>query len=56
MPFVTEEIYCTLNLQEESIMISSWPEYKDEWNFADEEKAVETIKDAVRAIRASAHP
>ena len=32
-------------------MISSWPEYKDEWNFADEEKAVETIKDAVRAIR-----
>ena len=32
-------------------MISSWPEYKDEWNFAEEEKAVETIKDAVRAIR-----
>ena len=32
-------------------MISSWPVYKDEWNFAEEEKAVETIKDAVRAIR-----
>ena len=32
-------------------MISSWPEYRESWNFADEEKAVETIKEAVRAIR-----
>ena len=32
-------------------MISAWPEYKEEWNFAEEEKAVETIKEAVRAIR-----
>ena len=51
MPFITEEIFCNLQDEEPSIMISSWPEYKDEWNFADEEKAVETIKDAVRAIR-----
>ncbi len=35
----------------ESIMISSWPEWKEEWNFAEEEKAIETIKEAVRAIR-----
>ncbi|MCD7833696.1 MAG: valine--tRNA ligase [Lachnospiraceae bacterium] len=35
----------------ESIMISSWPEWKEEWNFAEDEKAVETIKEAVRAIR-----
>ena len=32
-------------------MISSWPEYKEEWNFAGEERSVETIKEAVRAIR-----
>ena len=51
MPFVTEEIYCTLNPQEESIMISAWPEYTDSWNFEAEETAVETIKEAVRAIR-----
>ncbi len=51
MPFVTEEIFCTLNPQEESIMISAWPEYTDSWNFAAEETAVETIKEAVRAIR-----
>ncbi|MEE1032422.1 MAG: valine--tRNA ligase [Ruminococcus sp.] len=51
MPFVTEEIFCTLNPEEESIMISAWPEWKDEWNFAADEKAVETIKEAVRSIR-----
>ncbi len=51
MPFVTEEIYCTLNPQEESIMISDWPVYADAWNFAAQEAEVETIKEAVRAIR-----
>ncbi len=50
MPFITEEIFYNLS-DEESIMISSWPEYKEEWNFAAEEKAIETIKDAVRGIR-----
>ena len=51
MPFVTEEIYCTLNPEEKSIMISAWPQWKDEWNFAAEENAVEMIKEAVRSIR-----
>ena len=51
MPFITEEIFCNLQDEEESIMISSWPEYKDEWNFAVEETSIETIKEAVRAIR-----
>ncbi len=51
MPFVTEEIYCTLNPQEESIMIAAWPEFTEDWDFADAETAVETIKEAVRAIR-----
>lgn len=51
MPFITEEIFCNLQEDEESIMVSSWPEYKEEWNFAKEEKAVEMIKEAVRAIR-----
>ncbi|MDY4547100.1 MAG: valine--tRNA ligase [Candidatus Choladocola sp.] len=50
MPFITEEIFCNLS-DEESIMISSWPEYKEEWNFEAEEKAIETIKEAVRGIR-----
>ncbi|MDO4330970.1 MAG: class I tRNA ligase family protein, partial [Lachnospiraceae bacterium] len=51
MPFITEEIFCNLQEEEESIMISTWPVFKEEWNFADEEKATETIKEAVRSIR-----
>ena len=51
IPFITEEIFCNLQEEEESIMISKWPEFKENWNFAVEEKAVETIKDAVRSIR-----
>ena len=51
MPFITEEIFCSLQQEEESIMISSWPEYQEEWCFAKEEKDIETIKEAVRGIR-----
>ncbi len=51
MPFITEEIFCTMQDEEESIMISDWPVYKDEWNFAADEKSIETIKEAVRGIR-----
>ncbi len=51
MPFITEEIFCTLQSEEESIMISSWPVYKEEWNFAKDEKEIEIIKEAVRGIR-----
>ena len=51
MPFITEEIFCNLQDEEASIMVSAWPEYKAEWNFEQDEYAVETIKEAVRAIR-----
>ena len=57
MPFITEEIYQTLKEAagatdlEESIMISSWPLYDEGWNFEQDEKAIETIKEAVRGIR-----
>ena len=51
MPFITEEIFCNLQDKEESIMISDWPEFSDEYDFAEEEEAVETIKETVRAIR-----
>ena len=51
MPFITEEIFCTLQNEEESIMISSWPVYADERNFAKEEKEIEIMKEAIRGIR-----
>ena len=51
MPFITEEIFCTLQSEEESIMISKWPEFTEEWHLAEDEAAVEMIKEAVRGIR-----
>ena len=51
MPFITEEIYGALVPEEESLMMSSWPVYKDEWNFPADETAVEHIKDITRGIR-----
>ncbi len=51
MPFITEEIFCTLQNEEESIMISNWPVFKEERQFTKEEQAIEIIKEAVRGIR-----
>lgn len=51
MPFVTEEIFLSIQTKEESIMISNWPVYKEEWNFSVEEREIEVIKQAVRGIR-----
>ena len=51
MPFITEEIFCTLQSEEESIMISRWPEYSEDKNYPKEEKDIEIIKEAVRGIR-----
>jgi valyl-tRNA synthetase len=57
MPFITEEIYCTLkemegkSSEDESIMISEWPVYTKELAYQKEEEAVEIIKAAVKGIR-----
>jgi len=51
MPFITEEIFCTLQSEEESIMISRWPEYAASRSYAKDEKDIEIIKEAVRGIR-----
>ena len=52
MPFITEEIYCTLmDNDDDSIMISAWPEYTESMNFAEDMDAVECIKEAVKGIR-----
>ena len=52
MPFITEEIFTTLQSKEESIMISSWPEVREDFRFPKEAESIENIKDAVRAVRA----
>ena len=51
MPFVTEEIYCTLLPEEESIMISQWPTVQEEWDFPLYAPVVESVKEAVRGVR-----
>ncbi|MDE7323888.1 MAG: valine--tRNA ligase [Lachnospiraceae bacterium] len=51
MPFITEEIFCTLQSEEESIMISKWPEYMESRSFVKDERDIEIIKEAVRGIR-----
>ena len=51
MPFVTEEIYSALVPEEESLMMSSWPVYKEEWNFQAEEEIVERMKEVIRGVR-----
>ncbi|MGN1479803.1 MAG: class I tRNA ligase family protein, partial [Acutalibacteraceae bacterium] len=51
MPFITEEIWQSLPHEGDSIMISSWPEYDGALNFSCEEEEMESIMEAVRAIR-----
>ena len=56
MPFITEEIYCTLtgsddDREAESIMICSWPVYRKDREYEQDEAQIELIKEAVRGIR-----
>lgn len=51
MPFITEEIYTKLYNNNESIMISKWPEYSKNVDFDKEELAVEELKNIITGIR-----
>ena len=51
MPFVTEEIFTKLYHQEESIMISKWPEESSNLSFEWEEKQIEKLKTIIVGIR-----
>lgn len=51
MPFITEEIYTKLYNNDESIMISKWPEYDNNLNYEEEKQAVEELKNIIIGIR-----
>ena len=51
IPFVTEHIYQSLPLHEETIMLSKYPEYDEKLVFAEEEAEFEAVMDIVKAIR-----
>ena len=51
MPFITEKIYDELYTNDESIMISAWPTYCEEYEFEKEEYHLEEIKKIIIQIR-----
>lgn len=51
MPFITEEIYLHLINDDESIMISKWPEYDKELEYPEDDKKMQLIMEAIRSIR-----
>ena len=51
MPFVTEEIYGALVSEEESLMMSSWPEYKESSCYPEAENIVDHMKEIIRGVR-----
>ena len=51
MPFITEEIYSVLVPEEESLMMSEWPQFHAEWDFQAEENVMEHVKEITRGIR-----
>ena len=51
MPFITEEIYCNLLPEKESIMLASWPQYRSEWNYTDAEEKIRRTKSLIKGMR-----
>ena len=51
MPFITEEIWQSIPHEGESLMLAAWPVYKEELNFKAEKDQMESVMDAIRAIR-----
>ncbi|MDR0405987.1 MAG: class I tRNA ligase family protein, partial [Clostridiales bacterium] len=51
MPFITEEIYSYLPGGDGSIMTERWRDYDEKLTFAEESARLETVKDAIKAVR-----
>jgi valyl-tRNA synthetase len=51
MPFITEEIWQSLPHEGEALMIAKWPEFHEELAFRSEEDQMESVMNAIRAIR-----
>ena len=52
MPFITEEIWQALPHEGHYLIRAQWPTYRQEFDFAAEERAMEAVKDAISAVRA----
>jgi len=51
MPFITEEIWQSIPHEGEALIIAQWPEVRDDLSFKTECAQMESVMDAIRAIR-----
>ena len=51
MPFITEEIWQSLPQRQTALIVAQWPVASEELNFATEEAHMESVMNAIRAIR-----
>ena len=51
MPFITEEIWQALPHEGEALMVSAWPVFDPALSFPEEEKEMERLMEAIRAVR-----
>ena len=51
MPFITEEIWQSIPHEGEALIVAQWPSYRDELAFKGEEAQMESVMEAIRAIR-----
>ena len=51
MPFITEEIWQSLPHEGDALIIAQWPEFREELAFKAEEDLMESVMNAIRAIR-----
>ena len=51
MPFITEEIWQSLPQRQTALIVAQWPVSSEELNFATEEAHMESVMNAIRAIR-----
>ena len=51
MPFITEEIYKQLPNKKDMLIVESWPQVRDDFNFDSEARVVDGAIEAIKAIR-----
>lgn len=51
MPYITEEIWQHLPSNQEALIITKWPKYKEDMSYEGSVRSIEYIKTAIKAIR-----
>ncbi|MCI8619326.1 MAG: valine--tRNA ligase [Oscillospiraceae bacterium] len=51
MPFITEEIWQSIPHEGEALIVAQWPKYQDSLAFPTEEAQMESVMNAIRAVR-----